>query len=196
MKKPDWGAIKREYCTGLLSVRALAKKYDVSDTAIRKKAKADSWPKPEKVRKTGSHNSCANLRTKTKKLISPIENQIDANCSPNENQIEESCSIARRYGLNDMQAKFVSEYLIDLDKTAAYKRAGYKCKGLTGAAAARRLYRHVSVNKAIHDTMAARERRTHITQDAVLSWWWDICNSQRQRNFRVSPFMLPSLLGH
>lgn len=174
MKKPDWEAIKREYCAGQLSIRALAEKYGVSDTAVRKRAKADEWPKPEKVRKTGSHNSGANLRTKDKKSISKIEN---IELPEIENQIEESRSIASRYGLNDMQAKFVSEYLIDLDKTAAYKRAGYKCEGLTGAAAARRLYRHVSVNKAIRDAMEAREKRTHITQDAVLNWWWDIATA-------------------
>ncbi|MBW5860573.1 terminase small subunit [Yersinia enterocolitica] len=174
MKKPDWEAIKREYCAGQLSIRALAEKYGVSDTAIRKRAKAGEWPKPEKVRKTGSHNSGANLRTKDKKSISKIEN---IELPEIENQIEESRSIASRYGLNDMQAKFVSEYLIDLDKTAAYKRAGYKCEGLTGAAAARRLYRHVSVNKAIRDAMEAREKRTHITQDAVLNWWWDIATA-------------------
>ncbi|MGE4663755.1 terminase small subunit [Yersinia enterocolitica] len=174
MKKPDWEAIKREYCAGQLSIRALAEKYGVSDTAIRKRAKADEWPKPEKVRKTGSHHSGANLRTKAKKSISKIEN---IELPEIENQIEESRSIASRYGLNDMQAKFVSEYLIDLDKTAAYKRAGYKCEGLTGAAAARRLYRHVSVNKAIRDAMEAREKRTHITQDAVLNWWWDIATA-------------------
>ncbi|MBW5843060.1 terminase small subunit [Yersinia kristensenii] len=174
MKKPDWEAIKREYCAGQLSIRALAEKYGVSDTAIRKRAKAGEWPKPEKVRKTGSHNSGANLRTKDKKSISKIEN---IELPEIENQIEESRSIASRYGLNDMQAKFVSEYLIDLDKTAAYKRAGYKCEGLTGAAAARRLYRHVSVNRAIRDAMEAREKRTHITQDAVLNWWWDIATA-------------------
>ncbi|WP_075338425.1 terminase small subunit [Yersinia enterocolitica] len=174
MKKPDWEAIKREYCAGQLSIRALAEKYGVSDTAVRKRAKADTWPKPEKVRKTGSHHSGANLRTKDKKSISKIEN---IELPEIENQIEESRSIASRYGLNDMQAKFVSEYLIDLDKTAAYKRAGYKCEGLTGAAAARRLYRHVSVNKAIRDAMEAREKRTHITQDAVLNWWWDIATA-------------------
>lgn len=181
MKKPDWEAIKCEYCAGQLSIRSLAEKYGVSDTAIRKRAKSEEWVKPEKVRTTSSHNSGANqnanLRTKAKKSISPIENQIDPNYSPIENQIEESCSIASRYGLNDMQAKFVSEYLIDLDKTAAYKRAGYKCEGLTGAAAARRLYRHVSVNKAIRDSMEAREKRMHITQDAVLNWWWDIATA-------------------
>ncbi|MCV5696488.1 terminase small subunit, partial [Escherichia coli] len=32
----------------------------------------------------------------------------------------------RNYGLNDMQIRFVEEYLLDLNRTAAYKRAGYK----------------------------------------------------------------------
>ena len=83
----------------------------------------------------------------------------------------------RKYGLNDMQARFVTEYLIDMDKTAAYQRAGYKSQGETGAAAARRLYRNVSVNRAIRDALTARERRTEITQDAVLKMWWDIATA-------------------
>lgn len=32
----------------------------------------------------------------------------------------------RNYGLSDLQAKFVNEYLIDLNRTAAYKRASGK----------------------------------------------------------------------
>ena len=177
MKKPDWEAIKREYSAGQLSIRALAEKYGVSDTAVRKRAKADSWPKPEKVRKTGSHNSGANLRTKAKKSISPIENKIDSNCPPIENQIKESCSIASRYGLNDMQARFVSEYLIDLNSTAAYKRSGGKGEGNTAYVNASRMYRNAKVSQAIRDALDARERRTLITQDTVLKWWWDIATA-------------------
>ncbi|WP_145532571.1 terminase small subunit [Yersinia alsatica] len=181
MKKPDWEAIKREYSAGQLSIRALAEKYGVSDTAVRKRAKADSWPKPEKVRKAGSHNSGTNqntnLRTKAKKSIYPIENQIDSNCPPIENQIEESCSIASRYGLNDMQARFVSEYLIDLNSTAAYKRSGGKGEGNTAYVNASRMYRNAKVSQAIRDALDARERRTLITQDTVLKWWWDIATA-------------------
>ncbi|WP_145524501.1 terminase small subunit [Yersinia vastinensis] len=177
MKKPDWEAIKREYSAGQLSIRALAEKYGVSDTAVRKRAKADEWPKPEKVRKTGSHNSGANLRTKAKKSISPIENKIDSNCPPIENQIKESCSIASRYGLNDMQARFVSEYLIDLNSTAAYKRSGGKGEGNTAYVNASRMYRNAKVSQAIRDALDARERRTLITQDTVLKWWWDIATA-------------------
>ena len=39
MSKPDWAAIAREYRAGQLSIRALAEKYGISDTAIRKRQK-------------------------------------------------------------------------------------------------------------------------------------------------------------
>jgi hypothetical protein len=48
----DWEAIEREYRAGQLSLREIARQFDVSDTAIRKRAKADSWTRPlaDKVR--------------------------------------------------------------------------------------------------------------------------------------------------
>lgn len=42
-KQTDWEALEAEYRAGAASIRELARKYDVSDTAIRKKAKADNW---------------------------------------------------------------------------------------------------------------------------------------------------------
>ncbi|RFY49171.1 terminase small subunit [Salmonella enterica subsp. enterica serovar Enteritidis] len=83
----------------------------------------------------------------------------------------------RDYGLTELQAKFVNEYLIDLNRTAAYKRAGGKCEGNTAYASASRMYRNVKVNRAITDALAERERRTEITQDAVLKIWWDIATA-------------------
>ncbi|WP_163836862.1 hypothetical protein [Spartinivicinus ruber] len=51
--KTDWESIEKEYRAGQLSIRAIANKYNVSDTAIRKQAKKDSWQRDltEKVRK-------------------------------------------------------------------------------------------------------------------------------------------------
>jgi uncharacterized protein YjcR len=42
-RKTDWEALEVDYRAGIASIRELARKYDVSDTAIRKKAKADGW---------------------------------------------------------------------------------------------------------------------------------------------------------
>ena len=41
--KPDWEAIEREYRAGQLSIREIGSQYGVSDTAIRKRAKAAGW---------------------------------------------------------------------------------------------------------------------------------------------------------
>lgn len=181
MTRPDWNAIKREYAAGELSIRAIAERYGVSDTAIRKAAQKDGWSKPDKVRKTGSHtataNQSANLRTSHQKTdANTPEFQLD-NTLVSDNPQDDETGFKHKYGLNDMQARFVTEYLIDMDKTAAYQRAGYKSQGETGSAAARRLYRNVSVNRAIRDALTARERRTEITQDAVLKMWWDIATA-------------------
>ena len=55
-------------------------------------------------------------------------------------------------GLTAKQERFVQEYLIDLNATAAYKRAGYKPKSDEAAgAAAARLLGNVRVSKAVAD---------------------------------------------
>lgn len=43
MRTIDWEAIEREYRAGQLSVREIARQYEVTEGAIRKRAKADSW---------------------------------------------------------------------------------------------------------------------------------------------------------
>lgn len=39
----DWAAIERDYCSGLEAVRELARKYGLSETAIRRRAKSERW---------------------------------------------------------------------------------------------------------------------------------------------------------
>ena len=50
--QPDWEAIEREYRAGQLSAREIARQHGISDTAIRKRAKAGEWDRDlsEKVR--------------------------------------------------------------------------------------------------------------------------------------------------
>lgn len=52
-RKPiDWEAIEREFRAGQLSVREIARRFSVTDTAIRLKAKRECWPRDlsERVR--------------------------------------------------------------------------------------------------------------------------------------------------
>ncbi|MEZ2893570.1 terminase small subunit [Providencia rettgeri] len=182
MTKPDWESIKREYTASELSIRAIAERYGVSDTAIRKAAKKDGWIKNEKVRKTGSQsigaNQSANLRTRVKKQDAETPRTSLVNTFAIEDvHGDENTFNLRNYGLNDMQFRFVNEYLVDLNRTAAYKRAGGNGEGNTAYVGASRMYRNAKVNRAIKDALADRERRTEITQDAVLKMWWDIATA-------------------
>ncbi|MCL6458057.1 MAG: terminase small subunit, partial [Gorillibacterium sp.] len=59
-------------------------------------------------------------------------------------------------------------YLIDLNATAAYRRAGYTAKGNAAEVNAHRLLSNTKVQEAIQKAMGAREKRTEITQDRVL----------------------------
>ncbi|MFC0178992.1 hypothetical protein [Thorsellia kenyensis] len=43
MKKPDWEAIESAYRAGLLSLREIASLHNISEGAIRKRAKRDEW---------------------------------------------------------------------------------------------------------------------------------------------------------
>ncbi len=42
-KQPDWEAIERAYRAGSLSIRTIAERNNISDTAIRSKARKNGW---------------------------------------------------------------------------------------------------------------------------------------------------------
>ncbi|MEF9678915.1 terminase small subunit [Pectobacterium aroidearum] len=179
MARTDWGALQDQFLaehakTGI-SRKDWCKSRGINHNSARRYIKDPSAqtaqePAQKKLR-------TAQPKERAKKSIPKIENQIDSTRPVIESTNDEWTLNPDEYGLTDMQARFVNEYLIDMDKTAAYKRAGYKSEGETAAAAARRLYRNVSVNQAIRDALDARERRTQITQDDVLKMWWEIATA-------------------
>jgi phage terminase small subunit len=63
-------------------------------------------------------------------------------------------------------ARFVKEYLIDLNATKAAERAGYSKK--TAYSAGQRLLKHVEVAAAIEKAAAKRAEKTDITAERVL----------------------------
>lgn len=69
--------------------------------------------------------------------------------------------------LSAKQARFVEEYLLDLNATQAAIRAGYSRK--TAEQQGPRLLGNVGVAAAIAAAQAARSKRTEITQDRVLA---------------------------
>lgn len=70
--------------------------------------------------------------------------------------------------LTPKQEAFVREYLIDLNATAAYKRAGYKATGNAAEAAASRMLRGVKVAAAIMAAKQERAEDSKITARRVL----------------------------
>ncbi len=68
--------------------------------------------------------------------------------------------------LSSKQARFVEEYLIDLNATQGAIRAGYSAK--TAEVQGTRLLGNVKVREAVEAGMKARSERTEITQDEVI----------------------------
>jgi phage terminase small subunit len=68
--------------------------------------------------------------------------------------------------LTPKQARFVEEYLVDLNATQAAIRAGYSAK--TAYSQGQRLLKNVEVEAAIQKAQDARANRTEVTVDKVL----------------------------
>lgn len=66
------------------------------------------------------------------------------------------------------QEAFVREYLIDLNATASYRRAGYAAKGHAAEVNASLLLRNTEVASAISAAVAARAARTMVSADQVV----------------------------
>ena len=68
--------------------------------------------------------------------------------------------------LTEKQQRFVDEYLIDLNATQAAIRAGYSVK--TAQEQGYQLLQKTSVQQAISEAMAERNKRTGVNQDRVV----------------------------
>lgn len=72
--------------------------------------------------------------------------------------------------LSKKQELFCKEYLVDLNATQAYKRAGYSVKSDNIAAVeASKLLRNPKVEARIKELMDKRSQRTEVTADKVLA---------------------------
>lgn len=80
--------------------------------------------------------------------------------------------------LTPKQKKFVDEFLIDMNATAAYKRAGYSVKSDAAAAVeGHKLLRNPKIAEYMAERQKARQERTEITQDMVLQRLWAIATA-------------------
>lgn len=80
--------------------------------------------------------------------------------------------------LTELQKRFVDEYLIDpTNATAAYIKAGYKAKGAGAHTNSSRMLLLPHIQDYMKSRMKDREKRTEITQDAVLQHWWAVAHA-------------------
>lgn len=93
--------------------------------------------------------------------------------------------------LTEKQKRFADEYLIDLNATAAYKRAGYSGDGNVAEAASSRLLSNVKVKQYIDGRMKDRENRTEITQDRVLQEYAKLAFLDPRRFYDESGALIP-----
>lgn len=68
--------------------------------------------------------------------------------------------------MDKRRERFIEEYLIDLNATQAYIRAGYSARGANASAA--KLLANPSIRARVDEQLAARSRRTGVTQDRVV----------------------------
>lgn len=87
-KQPHWEAIERAYRAGSLSIRTIAERQGVSDTAIRKRAKALGWARDlsDQVRK----------EVRSKLVRGEVRNDQGANCELDAEIIEEAAEEGAR----------------------------------------------------------------------------------------------------
>ncbi|EPJ0400934.1 terminase small subunit [Providencia rettgeri] len=175
MAKPDWGTLQQQFLTEHAKSGIPPKEWcedqGLNYATARRYIKRPAAQSAQKKLRTAHDKECAK---------EPICNSAIPTAQSREQDSahdDENTFNLRNYGLNDMQFRFVNEYLIDLNRTAAYKRAGGNGEGNTAYVGASRMYRNAKVNRAITDALADRERRTQITQDAVLKMWWDIATA-------------------
>ena len=81
--------------------------------------------------------------------------------------------------LSKKQELFCKEYLVDLNATQAYKRAGYSVQSdNTAAVEASKLLRNPKVEVRITELMEERSKRTEITADFVLQELYAIAKAR------------------
>jgi len=92
--------------------------------------------------------------------------------------------------LTPKQARFCSEYIVDLNGTQAAIRAGYSPNAANEIAAA--LLAKTSIQSSVSELQEDREKRTQITQDKVLSAHATIAFLDVKKAFDENGVLLPA----
>lgn len=89
------------------------------------------------------------------------------------------------------QQRFADEYLIDLNATAAYKRAGYAGTGNTAEVEGHRLLSNPKIRDYIASQQVALQAKTGITQERVLAEFAKIAFLDPRKFYDASGNLIP-----
>lgn len=83
--------------------------------------------------------------------------------------------------LNARQERFAHEFLVDLNATAAYIRAGYKARGKAAGVNAARLLGNASIQQIIQSARADVSKKTLVTVEFVIDGLKEVAQRCLQR---------------
>jgi phage terminase small subunit len=95
--------------------------------------------------------------------------------------------------LSDKHKRFADEYLIDMNATAAYQRAGYTATGNAAESAASRLLRNVQIQEYISEKQKKVGEKLDITVEWILEQYKDIVSNTKTTEPNVARAALADL---
>lgn len=98
--------------------------------------------------------------------------------------------------LTDKQKKFADEYLIDLNATAAYLRAGYKCSKAAARSSASELLTNPNIQEYIEEKQQKYVEKTEMTVEWVLGQYRDIILGTKETEPNTARGALDSVAKH
>lgn len=98
--------------------------------------------------------------------------------------------------LTDKQVKFIDEYMIDMNATAAYGRAGYTATGNSAESAACRLLRNVQIQQEINNRQQIMQEEAGMSVKWVLEQYKYLIDNNRTDEPSVAKGALDSVAKH
>lgn len=92
-------------------------------------------------------------------------------------------------------SRFIDEYLIDMNGSAAYKRAGYTATGNSAEVNARRLLRNAQVALEIARRQTKTAEKLEITREEALQAAWNIVKADARDLVEYRRFACPDCFG-
>lgn len=172
--KPDEGALKRDYCAGVLSIQKVADRHGIAKSTLMDMAKKYGWMRQKNPSKKSVQNK--NGRT-DEKTVEREKSDAKKNSLAAGDDGDDSPDEASNFGLSPQQANFAHYVAEGKSRVDAYRLAGYKGEGEFAYQSASRLYRNVKVSRYVRHLRDKFEKRQAATIDDLIHQYTAIANA-------------------